>query len=162
MQTNEHPFLETITRHTALIEKMCRSFCGDSREDREDLRQDILLNLWRGWKHWKPEHKPITWIYRVAKNTAITWKRNKERQINVQPLDPTDIPHSTDNDEAVEQLYSLIRQLPVADQRLIQLYIDGWNAKEMARMLQTSESNVTTRISRIKQKLNEMNRKEQL
>ncbi|MBP5189642.1 MAG: RNA polymerase sigma factor [Bacteroidales bacterium] len=162
MQTNEHPFLETVTRHRALIDKICRSFCGSNREDCEDLRQDILLNLWRGWKHWKPEHKPITWIYRVAKNTAISWHRNKQRQIEIQPLETSDIPYQSENKEAVEQLYSLIGQLPSSDQRLIHLYIEGWNGNELAKMMQTSESNITTRISRIKKKLEDLNRKEQI
>lgn len=159
MQNQEHPFIETVARHTALIDKICRSFCGDNQEDRNDLRQDILLNLWRGWKRWKPDHKPITWIYRVAKNTAISWRRNNLRQIETQPLEKTDIPPNPGNKEAVEQLYSLIYQLEASDQRLIQLYIDGWSGKEMAQMMQTTESNITTRISRIKKKLNELNRK---
>lgn len=160
MQSNEHPFLATVTRHTALIDKICRSFCGNSREDHEDLRQDILLNLWRGWKTWKPDHKPITWIYRVAKNTAISWQRNKQRQIEVQPLETSHILQPQANNDAIEQVHSLIRQLPVSDQRLIFLYIDGWNGNEIAQMMQLSESNVTTRISRIKKKLTELNRKE--
>lgn len=159
MTNAEHPFLETVERHTALLDRICRSFC-DSKEDHEDLRQDILLNLWRGWKQWKPNHKPITWIYRVAMNTAITWQRNRKKHLDTTVLDDKDIPQDSTDQEAVDQLYSLIRRLPAADQRLIQLYIDGWNGKEIAIMMQTTESNITTRIYRIKQKLNELNRKE--
>ena len=159
MTNAEHPFLETVERHTALLDRICRSFC-DSKEDHEDLRQDILLNLWRGWKQWKPNHKPITWIYRVAMNTAITWQRNRKKHLETTVLDDKDIPQDSTDQEAVDQLYSLIRRLPAADQRLIQLYIDGWNGKEIAIMMQTTESNITTRIYRIKQKLNELNRKE--
>jgi len=159
MTNAEHPFLETVERHTALLDRICRSFC-DSKEDREDLRQDILLNLWRGWKQWKPNHKPITWIYRVAMNTAITWQRNRKKHLETTVLDDKDIPQDSTDQEAVDQLYSLIRRLTAADQRLIQLYIDGWNGKEIAIMMQTTESNITTRIYRIKQKLNELNRKE--
>lgn len=159
MDNTEHPFIETIKRHTALLDKICRSFCGENVEDSEDLRQDILLNLWKGWKRWKPDHRPITWIYRVAMNTAISWKRHRSKQINTQPLIDLDLPQDSENQEAIEHLYSLIRQLPPIDQKLLQLYIDGWTGKEIAQMMQTSESNVTTRIARIKTRLKDLNDK---
>lgn len=146
-----------VTNHTALIDKICRSFCGDNIEDNEDLRQDIILNLWRGWKHWKPYHKPITWIYRVAMNTAISWRRNRLKQIETQPLYDYDIPQDDNNKEAIEQLYNLILQLPAYDQKLLQLYIEGWSGCEIAKMMHISESNVTTRVARIKEKLKELN-----
>lgn len=146
-----------VTNHTALIDKICRSFCGENIEDNEDLRQDIILNLWRGWKRWKPNHKPITWIYRVAMNTAISWRRNRLKQIETQPLYDYDIPQDDNNKEAIEQLYNLILQLPAYDQKLLQLYIEGWSGTEISKMMQISESNVTTRIARIKGKLKELN-----
>ena len=157
MTQDEHPFIKMVTNHTALIDKICRSFCGENIEDNEDLRQDIILNLWRGWKRWKPYHKPITWIYRVATNTAISWKRNRIKQIETQPITDYDIPQEADNRENIEQLYYLIRQLTTGDQRLLQLYIEGWSGGEIAKMMQISESNVTTRIARIKGKLKELN-----
>ncbi|MBP5190920.1 MAG: sigma-70 family RNA polymerase sigma factor, partial [Bacteroidales bacterium] len=61
------------------------------------------------------------------------------------------------NSEEIEQLYNLIRQLPANDQRLLHLYIEGWSGTEIAKILQISESNVTTRISRAKNKLKELN-----
>lgn len=146
-----------VTNHTALIDKICHSFCGDNIEDNEDLRQDIILNLWRGWKRWKPNHKPITWIYRVAMNTAISWRRNRLKQIETQPLYDYDIPQDDNNKEAIEQLYNLILQLPAYDQKLLQLYIEGWSGTEISKMMQISESNVTTRVARIKEKLKEIN-----
>lgn len=157
MTPEEHPFIKMITNHTALINKICRSFCGVIVEDNEDLKQDIILNLWRGWKHWKPNHKPITWIYRVAMNTAISWKRNRMKQIETQPINNYDIPQDENNNEEIEQLYNLIRQLPASDQKLLQLYIEGWSGNEIAKIMQISESNVTTRITRAKNKLKELN-----
>lgn len=157
MTQDEHPFIKMVTNHTALIDKICRSFCGDNIEDNEDLRQDIILNLWRGWKRWKPNHKPITWIYRVAMNTAISWRRNRLKQIETQPLYDYDIPQDDNNKEAIEQLYNLILQLPAYDQKLLQLYIEGWSGTEISKMMQISESNVTTRVARIKEKLKEIN-----
>ena len=157
MNQEEHPFIIMMSKHTALINKVCRSFCGENVEDNEDLRQDITLNLWRGWKRWKPDHKPITWIYRVAMNTAISWRRKKMKQIETQPINNYDIPQEDNNSEEIEQLYNLIRQLPASDQRLLQLYIEGWSGGEIAKIMQISESAVTSRISRAKNKLKELN-----
>lgn len=152
---DEHPFIELIERHTAAIDRVCRSFCSVA-EDREDLRQDILLHLWQGWKSYRPDHKAITWVYRVALNTAIGWRRHRKRQIETLPLDGFDLPDDTALREQCIHLKALIAQLPIADQRLISLYLDGFSSEETARLLGISPTNVTTRIGRIKEKLRKM------
>jgi len=153
---DEHPFIELIERHTAAIERVCRSFCS-VKEDREDLRQDILLHLWQGWKSYRPDHRPITWVYRVAMNTAISWRRHRARQVETVPLDTFDLPDDTALREQCLHLKALLAQLPVADQRLMNLYLDGFSSSEIARLLDTTQSNVTTRVGRIKEKLKRMN-----
>ena len=153
---DEHPFIELIERHTAAIERVCRSFCS-VKEDREDLRQDILLHLWQGWKSYRPDHRPITWVYRVAMNTAISWRRQRGRQVETVPLDTFDLPDDTALREQCIHLKALLAQLPVADQRLVGLYLDGFSSSEIARLLDTTQSNVTTRVGRIKEKLKRMN-----
>ena len=158
MRPDEHPFIRMMDRHKALLDKLCRSFCGDSREDREDLRQEMLMNLWKGWKHWKPDHKPVTWIYRVAMNTAVSWQRERQRQPQTVALDGIEPPQDLAHKEAVEQLYSLIRRLQPEEQRLVQLYIEGWNYREIGKLMEMTETNVATRIGRIKQKLAFMNK----
>lgn len=151
----EHPFIELIERHTAAIERVCRSFCS-VKEDREDLRQEILLRLWMGWKGYRPDHKPITWLYRVALNTAISWRRQRARQVQTTPLDTFDLPEDTVLKEQVAHLKALIAMLPAADRRLINLYLDGFSSDEIARLLGISQTNVTTRIGRIKEKLRKL------
>ncbi len=79
------------------------------------------------------------------------------KQIETQPINNYDIPQEDNNSEEIEQLYNLIRQLPASDQRLLQLYIEGWSGGEIAKMMQISESAVTSRISRAKNKLKELN-----
>ena len=79
------------------------------------------------------------------------------KQVETQPLYDYDIPQDDNNKEAIEQLYHLIRQLPANDQKLLQLYIEGWSGNEIAKMMHISESNVTTRVARIKEKLKEIN-----
>ena len=151
-----HPFIELIERHRAAIDSVCRSFCS-LPEDREDLRQEILLNLWRGWKRYRPEHKPITWLYRVALNTAISWRRQRKRQVETVPLDNFDLPDNPALREQAEHLKTLITMLPQADRRLIGLYLDGFSTEEIGQLVGISQTNVTTRIARIKEKLRKMN-----
>ena len=154
---DEHPFIELIEKHDAAINRVCRSFCRDA-EDRKDLRQDILMHLWTGWKDYRPDHKAITWIYRVAVNTAISWRRHRQRQVEALPLDGFDLPEDAALRELSAHLKTLISMLPASDQRLINFYLDGFSTDEIGRMMGMSQTNVTTRIARIKEKLCKMNK----
>lgn len=153
---DEHPFIELIEKHEAAINRVCRSFCRDV-EERKDIRQEILMHLWTGWKDYRPDHKPITWIYRVAVNTAISWRRHQQRQVAALPLDGFDLPEDAALRELSAHLKALISMLPVSDQRLINFYLDGFSTDEIGRMMGMSQTNVTTRIARIKEKLRKIN-----
>ncbi len=151
---DEHPFIELIEKHNAAIGRICRSFCRNT-EDKEDLRQEILMHLWTGWKDYRPDHKPITWLYRVAMNTAISWRR--KQQCEPLSLDGFDLPEDITLRDQSAHLKSLIAMLPSNDQRLINLYLDGFTTEEIGRLLKISQTNVTTRINRIKEKLKKIN-----
>ena len=153
---DEHPFIETIEKHKAAINRVCRSFCR-TVEDREDLRQEILMHLWQGWKDYRPEHKPITWIYRVAMNSAISWRRQRVKQVEALPLDGFDLPEDAVTREQSTHLKALVAMLPVSDQRLINLYLDGFSTEEIGQLIGISQTNVTTRIARIKEKISKNN-----
>ncbi|MCR5423674.1 MAG: sigma-70 family RNA polymerase sigma factor [Bacteroidales bacterium] len=153
---DEHPFIETIEKHKAAINRVCRSFCR-TVEDREDLRQEILMHLWQGWKDYRPEHKPITWIYRVAMNSAISWRRQRVKQVEALPLDGFDLPKDAVMREQSTHLKALVAMLPVSDQRLINLYLDGFSTEEIGQLIGISQTNVTTRIARIKEKIRKNN-----
>ena len=153
---DEHPFIETIEKHKAAINRVCRSFCR-TVEDREDLRQEILMHLWQGWKDYRPEHKPITWIYRVAMNSAISWRRQRVKQVEALPLDGFDLPEDAVTREQSTHLKALVAMLSVSDQRLINLYLDGFSTEEIGQLIGISQTNVTTRIARIKEKIRKNN-----
>lgn len=153
---DEHPFIELIEKHEAAINRVCRSFCRDV-EERKDLRQEILMHLWTGWKDYRSDYKAITWIYRVAVNTAISWRRHQQRQVAALPLDGFDLPEDAALRELSAHLKALISMLPASDQRLINFYLDGFSTDEIGRMMGVSQTNVTTRIARIKEKLRKIN-----
>ncbi len=151
----QHPFLTLIETHSAAIDRVCRSFCH-TMEDCEDLRQDIIVNLWLGWSRYRPTAKPVTWVWRVAVNTGISWRRHRQRQVETTPLEGLELPDEGIDRENREWLRELIRQLPTKDQKLLRLYLDGWKQDEIGEMLGMSETNVQTRMSRIKQKLRKL------
>ena len=148
----QHPFLTLIESHTAAIDRVCRSFCHTT-EDHEDLRQDIIMNLWLGWERYRPTAKPVTWVWRVAVNTGISWRRHRQRQVETMPIEGLEMPDEGIDSEERKWLYELIRQMPAKDQKLLRLYLEGWKQDEIGEMLGISETNVQTRMSRIKQKL---------
>ena len=153
----QHPFLTLVETHSAAIDRVCRSFCHTT-EDHEDLRQDIIMNLWLGWSRYRPTAKPVTWVWRVAVNTGISWLRHRQRQVETMPLEGLEVPDEGIDPEERKWLYELIHQLPAKDQKLLRLYLEGWKQDEIGEMLGISETNVQTRMSRIKQKLRNLSK----
>ena len=74
----EQGFLELLSRNQKLINKVIRIYAFDS-EDRRDLFQEIVFQLWRSYRSFRAESKVSTWLYRIALNTAITSLRKKNR-----------------------------------------------------------------------------------
>lgn len=154
---DEHPFIALVERHSAAINGVCRSFCA-VKEDREDLRQEILLHLWQGWKNYRPEQRPITWIYRVALNTAISWRRHRQKQLETMPMYDFDTPDDSALREQTAHLRELVAALPKDDRRMIRLYLDGFTSEEIGSLLDMTRTNVTTRMSRIREKIRKLDR----
>lgn len=148
-----------LERHRAIVFKIANSY-GRSREDRDDLAQEIALQLWRAWPGYDPARSVTTWMYRIALNVAIGHARGDGlRRRRVEPLDDDrhDLadPGATDH-EAEQQLRLLqdfiARQAPM-DRALLLLYLDERPQREIAEILGTSTTNVSTRIGRLKQRI---------
>ncbi|MEP0710727.1 RNA polymerase sigma factor [Algoriphagus sp.] len=156
MSRENETFLSSIESNKGIIYKVANSYCKDA-DDREDLIQEIILQLWKAFPAFKPEFKLSTWMYRIALNVAISAyrKASKRRQIH-QPLSDTTLYLVEDKSESNEKrdvLQSLIKELKEVDRALILLYLDGYLYPEIGQVLGLSESNVATKLSRIKQQL---------
>ena len=90
-------------------------------------------------------------------NTAISWRRHRQRQVEALPLDGFTLPEDTALREQSAHLKTLISMLPAGDQRIINFYLDGFSTDEIGRLMDISQTNVTTRISRIKERLRKIN-----
>jgi RNA polymerase sigma-70 factor (ECF subfamily) len=160
----EKLFRQWIEEHQPILLKVARAY-ADAREDQDDLVQEMLLQLWRSIPAFQGEAKPSTWIYRVALNTSIAWKRTESRRRHRQRLlaDADCLPDCRSdrrddeaNRAAVEQLYAAIRRLLPVDRSLVLLYLDGQSYREMAEILGITESNVGVKLNRSKKQLMEL------
>ena len=158
--THELQFRQWLGEHTGLLVKVVRSF-AEGPADQDDLLQEILLQVWLSLPNFRDESKPTTWLYRVALNTALAWKRSeKKRRRRQDSLSISDVaaPSITSvgakrNDRVVDQLYAAIRALQPAKRALVVLYLDGFTYREIADVVGISESNVGVSLNRIKKEL---------
>jgi len=153
-------FISVIRDNQNLIYKICYSYCKDA-DNRKDLQQEILIQLWNSFSRFDGRVKLSTWIYRIALNTAITFYRNDSKHndnkisIDASIISLSDFEYVPEQDENIAMLYQFIEKLNEMDKALILLYLDNNKQKDIAEVLGISETNVATKISRIKKFLKE-------
>jgi RNA polymerase sigma factor (sigma-70 family) len=152
---------EFVTRVSAcpgIVQKVARAYCW-SDADREDLVQDILTQAWRSYPSYDPARPFSTWLYRVALNVAISWVRThapRQRVTVSFDLDVHDVGLAPFDSVAAERVNALtreIRQLEPLDRALVLLYLDDHTHREIAGVLGLSDTNVATKLHRLKQRL---------
>lgn len=127
-----------------------------ARADADDLLQEILLQIWRSLSTFKGDSSIDTWSYRVALNTAFTWRRTQSRRKKRIPSEASDlneIPTTTDGHDSAKLLEQFLQTLSKSDRALVLLYLDDLSGKEMAEVTGLSEGAIRVRVHRIKQKL---------
>jgi RNA polymerase sigma-70 factor (ECF subfamily) len=156
-------FVQLISANKGIIIKICNSYCVNAI-DREDLAQEIIFSLWKGSKKYDPDYKFSTWMYRVALNVAISFYRYSKKRANTIPFsdqhleieDPS-LDHPSSDSSTSEANFSLLQKhiyaLKDLDKALIILYFEEKSYKEIAEIMGISETNVATKVSRIKERL---------
>jgi RNA polymerase sigma factor (sigma-70 family) len=152
-------FGDVLRRHGGIIHRIAHAYTGQA-SDRADLTQEIAGALWRSWPGFDPSRGSVTtWMYRTALNVAISSLRSRTRQArHLAPLDVADqapelSPVNHERAEQVRQLHRIIAELPELDRALMLLYLDEQSTREIAEVLGLSETNVTTRLSRLRQRI---------
>ena len=154
--SKEREFTNLISEHEGILFKITTMYAAN-KQDQNDLYQDIVYQLWRSFDSFRHESKITTWMYRVAMNTAITSaKRNKKRKFSI-PIEKVVLDHiesdNKDLEDKLKILYRHIHGLGQLDKGLILLLLEGKKYEEIAEITGLSRSNVGTRISRIKRRL---------
>lgn len=161
----EQTFIRIIEEHKKIIYKVCSFYCK-SEMDKEDLFQEIVLRLWKGFTSFEGKSKISTWIYKVSMNTAITVNRFNERRPKLSSLENQEftimkeIPN-LDLNEEISFLIACINELNDLEKAIIHLYLDEISYQEIGAIVGISTSNVATKISRIKIKLKNIIAKKQ-
>ena len=147
-------FLKIVEENQGIIYKVCKMY-RDSKEDQEDLFQEIVLQLWQAYPKFREESKVSTWMYRLALTTAIATFRKNRIELELKENIPNDY-HSNyteSQSENEERLFEAIRTLNKADRALIALYLEDYSHREIAKITGITENYVGVKISRIKEKL---------
>lgn len=153
----EKEFTELINKHRGIIYKVCNLYLSDP-EDKKDLFQEIVLQLWKSFSGFRNESQRSTWMYRIALNTAITNFRKTSRMPDKQDLTITEfqIPDISDlavQNERVNVLKNAINQLNDVEKAVILLYLEEKTYDEISEIIGISKTNTGVRINRIKSKL---------
>jgi RNA polymerase sigma-70 factor (ECF subfamily) len=154
-------FRRWLSEHLGLMLKVVRG-CAATPQDQDDLFQDVLLAIWTSIPSFRGEAKETTWIYRVAFNTALAWRRvEKRRRVGHDTFLKFEVPpeahpshaETQPDREIVEHLYTAIRQLPKVDASLALMLLDGLSYQEMAEVLGISENYIGVKLNRIRKEL---------
>lgn len=155
-QTQKKIFNRWLSEHKALLFKVVRAY-ADALNDQDDLFQEIAVQVWRSVPNFKGDSKETTWMYRVALNTAMNWKRKEDRN---QPAEQRLDDHihvltlaEEPEDERLDWLYQQISKMDEPEKSITLLLLDGYSYKEIAGIIGISESNVGVKIHRVKQQL---------
>jgi len=153
----ETEFIRVINTHARILHKVCRLY-GKNDEDRNDLYQEIVLQLWRAFPAYRREAQSSTWLFRVALNTAISLFRRQSRRVvgegfDGDLLDVAQASVSPEIDDQMDQFYTAVEQLSPVEKALIFLYLDNNSYDEIAKIIGISQSNVGVKLNRIKGKL---------
>jgi RNA polymerase sigma factor (sigma-70 family) len=151
-------FSVLIEEHKGIIYKIANSYCRNA-EDRKDLIQEIIVHLWKSHGRYDDRFRLSTWIYRIALNVAISaYRREKKRSERVSPLDEIIIEPAAEMDQPdpkIATLHRIIDQLDELNRALMILYLDDNSYREIAGVLGLTETNVATKINRLKLKIKE-------
>lgn len=157
-------FIQIIKENKWVLYKVVNTYCKDS-EDRKDLEQEILIQIWKSFKSYNPQYKISTWIYRVAMNVSISYYRsNLDRKSRTHSINESifNISNPSDSSELFDEktrfLQRFLDQLDEFNKEIIILYLDDYGYKEIANIVGITESNVGTKINRIKKKLQEFHK----
>ena len=157
MTEKENEFNSIVKANKATIFTVCYLFSKE-QDEVNDLFQETLINLWRGFDGFQGKCDVKTWIWRVSLNTCLTYERKKKRRVDTVPL-TMDINLFTDTDDdtrQVQMLYRRINKLGPLDKAIVLLWLENLSYDEIGQIIGISTKNVSVKLVRIKEQLKKM------
>jgi RNA polymerase sigma factor (sigma-70 family) len=156
-RNRDEAFADWLAPHLAVLRRISRAFAEPA--DQHDLMQELMLAVWSARPRFQDRSAAATFVYRVAHNTALTWKRGESRRRRRREAIEAEMALRVEQTAAepeaglLERLYTAIRTLPTVDRSLVLMSLDGLAYAEIARHHGLSETNVGARLSRIRQRI---------
>lgn len=143
-----------------MLHKVCNVYCH-TEFDRQDLFQEIVIQLWKSFSKFRGESKFSTWLYRIALNTAISDLRRQKKTISSAGMgdihiDIEDFGYSQQHDEKLRQLHEAVNQLTEIEKAVVMLYLEEKTYEEMEQILGISQNTLRVKMNRIKEKLRKL------
>lgn len=156
MDALEQQFAQMVREHKTTIYTVCYMFSKDEDEV-NDLFQEVLINLWKGYEGFKGQSDIKTWIYRVSLNTCISIDRKKKSHKKAEVgMGVSLLSEGGENSKQIRMLHERINRLEIFDRAIILLWLENQSYEEIAAIVGISVKNVSVRLLRIKKKLMEM------
>jgi len=158
-KNREEEFLKVFEANVGIVIKIAKAYTNTTH-DREDIINDIVLELWRSFDTFKGQSAASTWVYRVALNVSMNYRRKKKKYDSLfafwsdsKQFEGLCLLTEQDDTPETELLYQSIDQLDAINKAIILLYLDGKTHEEIALIMGISKTNVGTRIGRIKEQI---------
>lgn len=157
MNSKEQQFMNIIREHEQTIYTVCYMFSKDE-EEVNDLYQDILVRLWKGFETFEGKSDIRTWIYRVSLNYCINFSNRQKKQRECLNLDTGFLSEGSNLEKnlQIKRLYKRINMLGLIDRSVVLLWLEGLSYDEIGAILGISVKNVSFKLVRIKEKLKKM------
>lgn len=152
---DQKEFVRLIAKHSGIIHKILYLYVDDP-EDKHDLKQEIMVQAWSAIHRFRGDAQFSTWLYRIALNTVLTFRKKSERLLVVKEalLDVADEEH--DKHPESERLFRAIKLLNDIDKTIITLYLENHDIKEIAEIMGLTKNNTTVKLHRIKKQISKM------
>lgn len=160
--SKENRFKQIIEENSQRINSIC-SYYNSNAEDRKDLHQEILVNIWKSLDKFRGDSAISTWIYRIAVNTSLSFngKAYRHMNLNIESVpqsmnllfDDEEMEHKINKEQHFDELEAQLNMLSIIDKALITLVLEGCSMREIADIIGLTEPNVKVKIHRIKEQL---------
>lgn len=161
MNDLEFEFTRMVKEQKSTIYTVCLMFSEDPDEV-EDMVQETLINMWKGYEKFEERSNPRTWVWRIAMNTCISADRKRSRHSDeVTSLDrigisKADVSNEPQDDKQIRQLHDRIHRLGVFDRAIVLLWLEDMSYEEIGKIVGISAKNVSVRLVRIREQLKNM------
>lgn len=156
METKDNEFVQIVREHKSTVFTVCYMFSKDQSEV-DDLFQEVLINLWKGFSSFRGQSDVRTWIYRVSLNTCISADRRKRRKRALPLLMDADLFSDSDEDtRQIDILHRRISRLQPFDRAIVLLWLENISYDEIGKIVGITAKNVSVRLFRIREQLKQM------